>query len=683
MNKLNKELNENKKKVEENNNIIKALNNKLRIIEELNKKGLARNNYFNNNTSSLNNNFTNEKSLNGMISINSFNNESGIDSQNVIEKLKKRNEKLIKDKIIYQNEIYQLNVKYAISEYLSKLFFKLLQEFNDYQMKNNTHKDDDKTSMILNEIFIKDKISQCNEDMKNLEEELNINTANKSKVINDILSDMSLYIDSYNSSNDNFINNCKNYQSILEKEEKDYKIQDILDELFYSINQLNLNNIPITNIIDDIINLFNGISKSLTNKSNSVENLMKKIDESYKDNVITEELICNENIIYYQNKNISDSDIKNKEQNGEVKLLQNYNEYNKNISNTKNKYIEIINKFYLYKNYIDNKKNDIEKNILLFKNIEKNDREEIKKEGNEEINYEMKLIMNKIENNKNLLQQIINKLNDEININNINIKECLESIPNNSLLKEKIEKNLNIKNEIEDKIEELEANYLLMKNLPSNYESYQKYLSISVLERKNKILEEKLKIIFGSKFNINNIYNVGVKPEIIWNKNEIPKLMSEIMILKENKNLLEKDYNTLQIAFNLALKGKEGINDNQLIILFKIKEENKQLKKELRKIKEKNNLLQERIRKINKDNANKILIGNEAYETTNNNYMHTLVDCSISEIKDNNVIIPNLKKKINYNDAKENNSILNDISNGFTPKRKKKKFLSCEKSNNK
>ena len=65
---------------------------------------------------------------------------------------------------------------------------------------------------------------------------------------------------------------------------------------------------------------------------------------------------------------------------------------------------------------------------------------------------------------------------------------------------------------------------------------YQKYLSISVLERKNKILEEKLKIIFGSKFNINNIYNVGVKPEIIWNKNEIPKLMSEIMILKENNH---------------------------------------------------------------------------------------------------------------------------------------------------
>ena len=56
---------------------------------------------------------------------------------------------------------------------------------------------------------------------------------------------------------------------------------------------------------------------------------------------------------------------------------------------------------------------------------------------------------------------------------------------------------------------------------------------------------------------------------------------------------------------------------------------------------------------------------------------------TVIEANYNNVIIPNLKKKINYNDAKENNSILNDISNGFTPKRKKKKFLSCEKSNNK
>ena len=678
--KLNKELNENKKKVEENNDIIKKLNNKLRIFEELNKKGLARNNYFNNNTSSLNNNYNNGKRLNGMIPINSINNEEEFGSQNIIEKLKKKNEELIKEKIISQNDYYQLNVKYAIYEYLSKLFFKLLNEFSDYELKNNTGKEDDKDSIILNEIFIKEKISQCNDNMKNIENELEIKETNKTKIINDIISDMSLYIDSYNSSNDKFINNCKKYQLILEKEEKEYKIQDILDDLFYSINQLNLYNISISTFIDDIINLFVGINKSLTNKSKSVDNLIKKINESYKDNIITEDIICNENIIYYKNKNINNSDNENQEENNDEKLLQSYNEYNKNISNTKNKYKEIINKFYLYKNYLDNQKSDIEKNIIVFKNIKKNDIEEINKEEKEEINYDMKIIMNKIENNKNLLHQIINKLNDDINNNSVNIKECFESIPNNSLQKKKIEKSLNILNELEEKIEEVKANYLLMKNLPSNYESYEKYLSISILERKNKILEEKLKIIFGSKFNVDNIYNVGLKPEVIWSKNEIPKLMSDIMILKENKNLLEKDYNTLQLAYNLALKGKEGINDNQLIILFRIKEENKQLKKELKKIKEKNNSLQETIKKINKENVNKILIGTEAYETINTNYMHNLVDCSISEIKDNNAVIPNLKKKINYNDYKENNSILNDISNGFTPNKKKKKFLSCEKT---
>ena len=419
---------------------------------------------------------------------------------------------------------------------------------------------------------------------------------------------------------------------------------------------------------------------------NSVDDVIKILKDSYDDNIIIEDLNCSENIIYYQNKNANNSNNKNKVinqgTNEDEKLLQCYNDYKKNILNARNKYKEIINKFYIYKNSINNKKNDIEKNIILFKNISKNDTNE--KNKDEEINYEMKLILNKVENNKNLLHQLINKLNDDINTNIPNKKECLASIPNNSKLKEKIERDVNEKNEIEEKIEEIKSNYQLMISLPSNYESYKKYLSITLLERKNQIIEEKLKLIFGNKFNVNNIYNQELKPEVIWNKNEIPKLASEIMILKENKVLLEKDYNALQMAFNLAIKGKEGINDNQLIILFKIKEENKQLKKELKKIKEKNNALQERIKKLNKENANKILVGNEGYETinTNNIYMHTLADCSISEIKDNNnVIIPSLKKKININinDSKDNNSILNDISNGLTPKRKKRKYISCGK----
>ena len=69
--------------------------------------------------------------------------------------------------------------------------------------------------------------------------------------------------------------------------------------------------------------------------------------------------------------------------------------------------------------------------------------------------------------------------------------------------------------------------------------------------------------------------------------------------------------------------------------------------------------------------------------TNYNNYLHTLGDCSISEIKEtNNFIASNLKKKVKNNinnDYINNNSILNDMSNGFTPKRKKKRIMSTEK----
>ena len=86
-----------------------------------------------------------------------------------------------------------------------------------------------------------------------------------------------------------------------------------------------------------------------------------------------------------------------------------------------------MNKFYAYKNCIINKKNEIENNILFFKNINENDNKEKNKNENEEISYEMKIILNKIENEKNLLREITNKLNDEININSNDNKKCIES----------------------------------------------------------------------------------------------------------------------------------------------------------------------------------------------------------------------------------------------------------------
>ena len=688
--KLKMNLNENKQNIEEKDEIIKKLNNKLKILEHLNKSG--RNNFlnYNNNIVLSNINYKEGINSNGMMHIYSNNNEEeyGLNNMNkfLIENLTKKNEELIKEKIKLNNEIYILNMKYAISEFLSKLFFQLLNEFNLYQeeFKNTQDINNDKNLLLLNEIFIKEKISKCNDEIKELENELNLNQTNKENASNNILKSLSLYINEYNSSNDIFVNNCNKLIVKLEQEEKENQMKEILDDLINLINQLSLNNIPVNIICDELIDLYQKLSKVIKKKIKNVDNLIKIINESYNANILKEEMNCNENIIYYQNHNENnENSLKNQGQREDVKLLEGYNEYKRNILNVKNKYKKIINKILICRNCINNYKNIIEKNILFFQNINENDNREENKVENEEINYDMKLILNSIENNKNRLLQMMNKINDDINNNTYNNKECLESIPNNSKLKEDIEKDIETKNDLEMKIKEIESNCVLLKNLPDNYKSYSKYLSISILERKNNILEEKLRLIFGQKFNVNKIYNDELKPEIIWNKNDIPKLMSDIMILRENKNLLEKDYNALQLAFNLAIKGKEGINDNQLVILFKIKEENKQLKNELKKIKEKNHVLQEKIKKLNKGNANKrILIGNEIYENTNNYYMHTLADCSISEIKENNnIMIPSLKKKINNNDSKDNNSILNDISNGLTPNRKKRKFVSCEKFN--
>ena len=700
---LKKNLNESKQNIEEKNDIIKKLNNKLRMFEQFNKKGISMNNYFNSNSINDNailkgskSNLKDEKSLNGMIHINYFNNEEEPQNTNkfIIDLLKKKNEELINEKIQLKNEIYELNTRNTSSDYLSNLYFKLLNEFNNYQTNAKNNKNTN--SLFLPESFIKEKITKNNNELNSIEKELNEKTEKKTNISNNIVQNISEYIDIYNSSIDLFLNN---YNSLLQKveeeeKEKENEIQEILDEILVALNQLNLNNISTFDINQELSEILTNINKVINTKLNSFDNLIKALNESYNTNVILEEINCNDNIIYYNGKNqnsiTNNKNNKNKlinqEQNDDEKILQSYNDYSKNIFNAKNKYKEIINQFCVYKNSIIYEKSNIEKYLLLLKNMKDNNIEK-NNDNKEEINYDMKLILNKIQNDKNSLRQIINRLNDNININANTKKECLDSIPDNSKLKESIEKEIIIKDEIEDNINEIKSNYLLMKNLPKHYESYKKYLSISILERKNKILEEKLKMIFGDKFNINNIYNSELKPEIIWNKNEIPKLTSQIMILRENKNLLEKDYNALQLAFNLALKGKEGINDNQMIILLKIKEENKQLKKELKKIKDKNNILQEKIKKYNKENNNnKINLGNDIYENNNTNinnnyFMYTLADCSISEIKDNNNIKPkNIKKKINHmNDPKDNNSLLNDMSNGFTPKRKKRKIISCEK----
>ena len=619
-----------------------------------------------------------------------INNETQNVNNIIIETLKNKNEELIKENIKIKNEIYKLNMKYIITEKTSNLFFELLNEFKTYQIKTKSNGKNNNNSLILNELFITEKILQCNSQIKSLETELNKKTINLSNISNTLIENFSEYINNYKSTLDTFTNNCGKIYQKYSKDNERNKIKNIFDDINGSLNQLILNNIPINNNINDLIKICNKLNDIIGNKMNIITDIINSIRQSYNKDIIMEEISCEENIILYQNKHlINNVNSKNKAMkqglNDDEQILKCYNEYKKNIISAKNKYKEIIHKFGLYKNDIFNNKNMIEENMNIFRNLAGSDNSDMNsRNNNEEISYEMKLILNKVENDKNTLRQLINQISDNMNINiNIN-KECFNSVPNNPKLKEILLNDISRKNELEEKLREIKSKYLLMKNLPSNYESYKKYLSVSILERKTNILEEKFKLIFGEKFNFEILYNPELKPEIIWNKNDVSKIKSEIMILKENKYLLEKDYNALKLAFNSALNKAQGITDNQLIILFKIKEENKQLKKELKKIKEKNDILRAKIKKIYKENnlINTIDINeNNSIDNKtiiNNNYMHGLANCSLSEIKDNNIII-GLKKKKKYNDSKDNNSILNDISNGFTPKKRKKRFVNSEK----
>ena len=280
-------LNEMKQNIEEKNNEIKKLNNKITLLEQLSKKG--KNNYLNyNNVNVLNNNnLENEKNLNGMIHINSFNNEEEIETLNInkfmIEKLKNKNEELITEKIKLINNVSILNTKNLISECLSNLFFKLLNEFNIYltDFKHNKDINNDKNILLLNELFINEKISKCDEDIKTLEKEININLASKTDISNNILENISLYIKEYNTSNDKFINMCNKYILEIVQEEKGDNVQEILEDIIDSINVLSLNNIPIFNLSQELFDLLNNMNKAYNNKFNYLENLIKVINESY------------------------------------------------------------------------------------------------------------------------------------------------------------------------------------------------------------------------------------------------------------------------------------------------------------------------------------------------------------------------------------------------------------------
>lgn len=71
----------------------------------------------------------------------------------------------------------------------------------------------------------------------------------------------------------------------------------------------------------------------MTQKINSLDTLLKVINDSYNINVLKEEIDCNEKIIYYNNKNANNTNninkVINQPYNEDEKFSQCYNEYKK------------------------------------------------------------------------------------------------------------------------------------------------------------------------------------------------------------------------------------------------------------------------------------------------------------------------------------------------------------------
>ena len=199
----------------------------------------------------------------------------------------------------------------------------------------------------------------------------------------------------------------------------------------------------------------------------------------------------------------------------------------------------------------------------------------------------------------------------------------------------------------------LYRNEFVLSSLPDHFSKSKLILKQKDTEAKNKILEDKMRLILGKKYNMDNLYN-GTTIEVFWNTSAIPKLSKKLMILKEQKQKLKNEISLLNCDFNKSLTSNAA--DAKVRMLFVIREENKKLKNEISDLKSKNKTLEQQINKINE------------LSEINKNY-NILIDTVLSENDFNSVngskdsINTNTESKfkiaMNILKSKRNNGISN------------------------
>ena len=659
------------------------------------------------------------------------------DTKYEIDFLKEANDNLYNNNLSINENQNKMNMKYNVTKVLLNLGNQLIKEFGEYKSKNKNGENN-----LDEEIdnFINEKINVCENEIKNNQNNINQKIMEKKKIYGKLLNEVITYNEMITNKYNKYISNLNELLKLFNQNEEipnDKNITQTIKELLNELNQCHtyeanigtLNNDKTEFInINELKEIVDKLKGSLQNKKEMMIGLIPKIFESY--NILVKEGIKVDNQIKYYNykKQIL---IDKKTANDDLdKFITEYTNFKNTILLLKEKYNNMKEDFLLIKEKISYNENIytniLEKEILnMLKNENENKSDEEKNENlsleetnddeedesYQEILKEINTLKNNITNKKNILLKALEKEKE----GRVNIIEIFDKCKNSDFKFIEIEKSINTltssRDSIEQNISDLKLNFLILNTLPSQYEAYKIFISHEALKENNKKLEKKLKLVFGLNFNINYIYN-DETPEIIWRQEEISKLTSDIMILREEKNQLENDYNALKAAFDLALKN--GNDNNQLIILFKIKEENKKLKKEIHLIKEKNIKLEEKLKELNYNNNETLNTNNKNLKindfiginnSLNGNSILSINDignnhninisninnnaCSnhnknsntnnkmIKEYKKNN----NIKQKLLNSDTKNNASFLNGAKDYFSDykSKSKKKFTNVEK----
>ena len=630
------------------------------------------------------------------------------DAQFEINCLKEKNVLLFKEKFQLDESQTKLNMKYNMTKILMTLGPQLIKEFGEYKTKNKENNID---LDELIETFINEKINICNNEMKNIQNNINKNSIERKKISTQLLDGIKSYNESFIYIFNQFISNSNDLLNIFNKDEsydkhRNKTLSQIYEELISDINKYNIYEINIgkkSNDNNEIINIKelkeiqNNLEEDTKNKKEMITNLVPLIIQSYNI-IIKEELNADEQIKYYQNKKQILEEKKMKS-NDVDSFINEYTNLKNTIISIKEKYSKLKDDFISYKEKMNYNENiysiQIEKELADINQengVDKNNNsilDETNDEEDEDITKtvnEMNKLKDSIINKKDDLIEIINNIKENNGKNNkySNIYNLCKNTDFNLTEKEKdLNKLISSRDDLEKKIDDLKLNFLILSTLPNHYRDFKVFISYDVTQEKNKKLINKLKLIFNNNFDINYIYNDS-KPELIWDKAEIPKLAKEIMLMREEKQKVESDLNALKLAFDLALQNNG--NDSQLLILFKIKEENKKLKKEIQQIKEKNKSLQEKLKEINYNkeifnSCNKINKLNDIIAINSSLNGNSIL--SINELGNNfnssNKILRdyhkpnnNCKKKLLFTDVKLNNSFLNG-SKDFSLENKSKK----------